>query len=523
MRRPAIETALDRGDPPAWLLSVSLASGRTLRYATRPLALATASGGLVACDGALQAAEDFAEVADLFALSGVASLTQGSVEIASEVDLAALQADGEAVLGARAELALAYDGQAWEDRRVVLGDAVVQGAELGVAGEVSSLTLESLPPATSAPVGDDDRDLGDDWPPTLLDVAASDMSDVTGSKHVIVLGKPGSVPAYKVGNVGGQNRLVLCGHALPDLGTVTVYEDGVSIGTFTPAVATGTTGKYTYVESATAFGAANGGYTWAASRGGAARIDASNLPTINASDILRWLLSTAAIPVDWRRCERALQRIQSWPAGLYFDQETPAVDAIRNHLLPVLPLVELQSADGLYYAYADADSAPLGTALVAGQNLAGRAGRVKGSDVDAVRNSFTLLYAREESSGTFTGSVSLDADTSAVCYLSRQLLARPEAGDDGTRAADPVESALLWDAVTARRSLRAMAARVALPRRVLAHVSAQDLYWLEAGDAHPLDDAERSISGRRAIVSALSRVSTGIELACVDLTPASGG
>lgn len=520
MREAAIETQVARGNRPVWILTLTLPDGRMLRYGSRALTLATDAGEPITYEPLLLAVEDFAEELDLFALDGSLSLAQSAVEIATPDDLASLQSDWAHIPHAVAELALVWQGQTWERRRTVLGGALVQGAALGQDGEATTLTLEAAAAATSAPIGDDDRDLGDDWPPPLLDDTGIDvMTDVTGAKHVWVIGKPESIPAFKVGNVGGQNRLVLCGHALPDLGAVPVYVEGVLVASFTPAVATTVNGTYTYVQSAAHFHSADGSYTWSATSGGIARADASNAATRTAADILGWCLQHSGLRVDWRRMLRALLKLASWPAGLWVDQETPAIDVIRDRMVPFLPIIEVDSGEGIYFEYIDPHVQDVGPDLVVGQELIGRAGRMRATDTDAVRNRFVMAFQRDESAGTYASTVLVDHGNSALCYLSQQLLSRPEVRDDGVRADEPIECDLFWDATTARRSLLCRASRLALPRRVLDYVAAPDAYWLEAGGVHRLTDDARGISGARVAVTALSRISTGVRVECVDRTP----
>lgn len=518
MRNALAEAAIEEGRGPIWLLTLSLRDGRTIRMATEKVNVTTPTnlGGPYQYDPLLLGVEEFEEELDYFALEGAMSLTQARVQIATSTSLAALTSDWQHLAAATVELALIWPGEAWLARLVLLL-GVVQSPEWGRAGEVSTLTLEATPEPTSAYVGDPSRDVGADFA-GAVDTAAAAMTELDGAQYQTILGTPRSIPGYKVGDVGaaGANRLILCGHALPSLTAVAVTEDDLASANFTPVVVTSGTGApYTYVSSATEFRATDGAYTWSAVPGGIARADGLHSPTKSAGDVLRYLLSISGLTIDWARCERALQRLSGWSIGLYLDEAAPAIEVIRDHLLPWLPLVELRGGAGTWFAYADPFDLPIEARLVVGQGLVGRLGGMQMTDRDLIRNAFVIAYAPDEYlDHEFQETLTLDTDSDALCALSKQLF--------GTLAADSRECPISWDAVTVRRMAQHEARRLAMPRRFFRYLAAADHYWLRAGMGCTLTDADYSISGSRAVVRSIRRVGPmEVTIEVLDASPVS--
>lgn len=499
MRLPDAETVIARGGLPAMLCTITLPDGRRLRFADQPITVATRTSedGPYQYLPLLSGVSDFDEEVDPFGLDASSVLTQARVSIATTDDLAAMQGDWYAVTAATAEVALIWSGQLWHERITILAGARTQSVAFGVVGEVTTFSLEAGPAPTSADVGDDSRDIGADFPAPLLDTALGTMTDLAGSAYPIVIGTPSSVPAFKMGAVAGMNRLILCGHHLPDLSSVTVYVDGVSVGGFTPANATATSGDYAYVSSAVQFTAATGAYTWNAAHGGIAAADDANKPALGADGVLRYLLVASGLTIDWRRMLPTLAFLREWPFGIVADKQASAVSIIRDRLLDVLPLIEINGADGLWFLYAEPHRAPVEAQLFAGVQLVGRVGAMETTDIEQVRNSFSISFDFEAFSGDYLSTVTLDATNSALCYLSKQLYC--------VSAEDVIETAAFSDATSAMMSLRARASRAALPRRKLVYDLSPDSYWLAAGMVVEITDAAFGIASHRAAITKMSR------------------
>lgn len=519
MRLTQAEAELEDGHRPVWLLTLTLPDGRALRMASRPMRVLTRRGAVLSFDPFLAGVSEFDEEVDVFSLDGVGALTQAQVEIVtSGTALGALQGDWHHVTAATAELALLWDGQVWDDRLVALAGGIA-GAEFGLADQVSTLSLETTPPATSETIGDDARDVGADWP-TPTDTTGAQMSDLEGRKYVHVYGAAKSIPAYKVGEVAssGTNRLILCGHHLPRSGAsypVTVYEDGAS-GTSRTVINGTINGKeYAYVEGAD-FLSTDGAYTWDATYGGIAAADGADRPALGAEGVIRRLLVDSGLAVDWRSTEPALARLRDWRIAIYTDQEATAIEVLRDRVLRHLPVIEMNSGEGLWLAYCDPHVAVPEAHLTLGQQLLGRVGRMGVSDLEAIRNAFTVNYAPEATSGELVDTVTLDASTSALCALSQQLY--------GVRADTPIDCDATDDATTALRIAGARASRLALPRRVLTYELAPELYWLRARAVVTLTDAGYGVARQRAVCTRVSRtmVPFRARFELVDRTPVSG-
>ena len=490
------EAAIANGIPPVWLLSITLIDGRVYRCAPSPLRVVSRElAGTLVFEAGLVATEEFKEELDAFALSGVGSFSQVRIDIVVTDSLAALQADWLHLSAARAELAYVWSGQAWEDRQVVIAGATLQAMEIGVAGQISSFTLEAASPASSAAIGAASQDMGVDWPDTLLDLAGDEITSVVGIPYVFVIGDPYRVPAIKVGKVGTTNRLILCGHAIPGLSglsSVQVFEDGVAAGSFVPQSVVASGGQaYTYVDSLTVFASSNGAYTWDAVGGGVAASNDGTKPALRADGVLRWLLTQSGLRIDTRSMQTAYRRLAEWNVGVYLDKQATAIDVVRDRLVPVLPIVELVSGDGTWFAYVDPGREALDGELTVGQQLVGRIGRVTVSDTDVILNDYSARWGYDPASDTYAGTVTLGPTNSTLCYLSAQLY--------GTLADDVIDLSQVRDASTALRVLVARAARLALPRRSIEYVLSMDSYPVGVGWVGLLHDAELGIDGVRAV------------------------
>jgi hypothetical protein len=507
-RNASAEAALLAGTPPTWLFTLTLRDGRVIRAATAPISVPTydAADGPYQYADTLAGVSDFDDELDPFSLDGRGQFTQARVVVTTTDDLAALASDFYAPFAGRAELALVWPGQAWEDRVVMLSAGIMQSVELGYTGEASTFSIESSVTAGQT-IGDDARDVGVDFPSPLYDIVPEELSDLSGAKYQIIIGICDNVPGYKIGTDGaGNNRLLIAGHKFADTGAVSVYEDGVSLGLFAVTNATTTGGEpIAYLASATRFGAADGAYTFKSRLGGIAAADDANAPALYADGVLRYLLTATGLPVDWQACGPALRHLSGWKIGVWLDQEAGALDVIRDRLVPYLPIVEMHSGSGLWYAYSDPLFIVPEAELVAGVNLIGRVGRMESSDIAEVRNKFTINFDYDAFADTYAQTLTLDASNSTLCMVSRDALANIPAGDDGVRADDPIDSKETNDSATAMLILQARARRLAIPRRILTYLASPDLYTLPAGagvwltdDAWGLDRARGVIVKRRA-------------------------
>ena len=489
-----------------WLFTLTLPDGTVYKAATRPTKVTSIGGTPHAYDLTLTSSPTYVEEVDLFSLDASASFQQAQISFLTTADFAALMADWRWITSSRGELAVLINNATYEDRRILLADGRVQNLQVGLSGEKTTLVLEGIGALSGATIGGDSTDLGDVWTDPLTDTVAASVSSLVGRKRIFVYGNPNRVPAYKVGDVGGTDRLVLCGHVLPNLGTVLVYEDAGAGFSFIPATTANTGGDYSYVTSATAFRGADGGYTWDASRGGINAADDLTSPALRASGVLERLLVDSGEVIDWRSMEETLMRLDRFQCGFWVDEEVGALDLIRERMVPVFPLVEVMGPHGLYFAYSDPHVREPEVVLTEGQQLK-RLGRMTFSDADATFNEFTVNYDYNAQAGTYEGAVTIDKDNDAVCYLAHQL------AQSKTRAAKILKTAAIKDKATAYAVLRAQASRLALQRRQLTYLAALDvLEQVRAGQVFTLNSPTWGISNAKAVIRSITYAEPALTL-----------
>lgn len=456
---PNAAAALRQGRGPVVVCLLRLKGGTEYAFGTEAIEVRRRVGPAIQVSPGL-VVDDVESTIDPFALSGETALTQAQVSVVLPDSLTDAQGDWRYIGAAAGELARLWPGDVWEDRESMLAGTRLSGVTLGVAGAPSTFTLEAAPSKTSATLGDSSRTLGADFP-APVDQSAAALSDLSGIEYPMVYGAPTSSGAYKIGEVGGDSydRLVI-GHErwASAASTVTVYEDGVSVGTYTVQYDTATSGGYAYVRDAAVgvFDASRGAFTIAPTHGGSPGSNGSD-PVMTAGDMLELWLQRSGLAVDWARCRAAIQRLRLWPMGVYLDSATPAIQAIRDHIVSVCPLIELQSADGVWFYYADLDAPQVRGTLTEGQELLGAVGGVGLSEIEDVINAVTVRYAYDEAAGEYTASETVDTDTDAAACVSAQLY--------GTLTADAIETVAIHDAATARRAGRSLIHRRAYQRR----------------------------------------------------------
>lgn len=437
--------------------------------------------------------DDVESAIDPFGLSGETALTQAQVSVVLPSSLAAAQGDWRYVGAASAELARVWPGDAWEDRESMLAGTRLSGITLGGAGEPSTFTIEAALAQTSAAIGDATRTLGADFP-APLDTSGADLTTLEGVEYPAVHGAPYRAQGFKIGEIGGDNydRVVIAGHDWPDATNIYAYADGVVLGaTFPVLTATGPSGTYAYIRSNTgAFDSSVGAITVSPLWGGVPKRNNSG-PALRLGDLLELWLSVSGLAVDWARTLPALDYLRAWSGGVYLDAAVPAIDAIRDHIVTVAPLIEMQSSAGVWFFYADLDAPQVRGTLTEGQELLGPAGGVRLTEIEDVRNSVTVLYAKDEFTGEFSNSLVVDADADAAAYVSEQLY--------GELVDDAIESLSIADAVTARRAGRARIHRRAMQRRIITYL-VSDWAYVEVGEVYRVVAPSSSVD-RNAVVT----------------------
>lgn len=506
----ARDAAVAAGRGPVLVCLLTLPGGTRYAFGTEALTLTQRGIDTAPIQVIAGLVADEAEVAiDPFALSGETALTQAQVSVVLPDSAVAMQGDFRYVGAARAELARVWPGDDWQDRETLIAGTQLSGVTLGRAGEPSTFTIEAAPAKTSALIGDAGRLIGDDFPAPVA-VSGADLTRLDGVEYPQVHGAPYRSAGFKIGEIGGDgyDRVVIAGHKFYDTTAIEAFADGVSLGTFTVHNGTASSGDYAYIRSGTAtvFDEAAGAITVAPVYGGIVAYGHPRAAS-NLGDVLELWLAASELPVAWERCLPAIQRLRNWPGGVYLDRATAALSAIRDHLAQSLPLVELQSPEGLWFYLADLDTFARRGTLTEGQELIGPVGGVALTEIEDIYNAVTVRYAMDEASGEFTGSVTVDADTDAVCYVSTGLY--------GVRPADTIETVAVGDATTARRVGRAAMHRAAYQRRRMEWVIA-DTADVTVGEVYRVVSPTFSIDADAVLTSLVGGVSRSASFVVLD-------
>ena len=457
---PNARTALAAGRRPVVVCLLRLRGGTVYAFGTEQIeipqrgidtATIQASAGLVV--------DDMESALDPFALTGETSLTQAQVSVVLPTSLAGAQGDWRYIGAATAELARVWPGDAWQDRESLLAGTRLAGVSLGIAGEQTTFTIEAVRSPSSAMIGDASRTIGADFP-APIDVAAADLTSLEGVEYPQIHGAPYRSVGFKIGEVDADNydRVLIAGHHVV-AALVAAYNEGVLIASFS-VLNTSINGQdYAYIRSNVAgtLDASTGAITIGPAFGGIANVTGTE-PILSLGELLHLWLTLSGLDVNWGRTQAAIDALRAWPGGVYFDAATPAIEAIRDHILTVAPLIEMQSADGLWFYYADLTTPRVRGVLTEGQELIGSAGPLALTEIEDIRNSVTVRYAYDEFTGRFSGTVTVEADTDALAYVSDQLY--------GALPNEPIDAYSIKDATTARRVGRAVVHRRAAQRRM---------------------------------------------------------
>lgn len=451
----AANTALSAGGHGVYLVTVR-AGGIVIRAATQAADVPWATGHDLAY-AALARLEPLALEVNVGSLTGIGAYESIKVEIADEsTDAVSLQLAGHPLAGAVVEIALWWPGQDWELREVVLRGRA-RSPTLSPAGRLTGFTATSQPASSgSAGVVDPDVGITDEFPSRPYAV------ELAGNLFPVVLGRVRNIPGLKLGGWSSVDHLLLAGHWL-GAGDVNAYEDAsttpFAINPYTIVNTYSDEGrKVAWLEGAalSTFIAA-GALTVNLETGGAPRRDGAGA-TRTAADVLVWLLTKSERRVDWRRCQQALVHLATWDLGIYLDAESPAVNVIADRIVKVLPLVVLESADGLWYHYVDLSLNHPTADLVEGQNLLGPVPGTAldwGSEEDC-RNAYSLDWYYDHAVDQMRQHTAIDHDSDPMCRLGLDLT-------EEVRAEEPVDADMLWTETTARRSLLHRARRKSLP------------------------------------------------------------
>lgn len=190
------------------------------------------------------------------------------------------------------------------------------------------------------------------------------------------------------------------------------------------------------------------------------------------SDVLRAMLSSAAVPVDWSACQAALDAVRGLQIGGYVDDSTSVVEWVRTHLdvYGVAPTWTPRGL-GLRLSWVPPGAAPIARLEIGAGCTRAAPYRVAPGDLDEVAVRWAPARTIERTVETI------------VRRLGVEVVAR-----------DAVEARECWDESTA-----AHIGRVALWRHGPSETSGVSLdaarwWWLRVGDVVELTDAAMGLT-----------------------------
>ena len=369
---------------------VSLTAGKTYRWSEAPLSIDSGFGSLQ-ISGGLQNAE-----VDQTAkwLSQQPETRRATCDM-NGINVASLLAEGHEFDGAPVEIALWREGDAWEDRLILLSGYVVS---FGWGGAEEPLRLE----VEQGPL--QDRGLLPD-PQWVVSVSTWPYAaeNLNGKYYPVVLGCPGvgtvaAVPALFVESTvqGGTNNYLLVAGHLVSATTVVVF-DGSNSETLT--VISGVDGEGRPVALVD-LGAAttlavdpelNYYTSWTEAGWRTGGQDSG------AGSVLQAVLSQSTLPVDWGAVGSARDILDGYTVGAFIQNPLSPLEWITSALLPLLPAVVVVGPSG--WRVAPVPLVPTRADCVAtveagdGRPGAVRLGAVQRIGRDEVVNDLALRYA----------------------------------------------------------------------------------------------------------------------------------
>jgi hypothetical protein len=520
------------GKAPYWLLEIDM-EGRIFRFSTEPLEVTRANGSTVAFRGGLSG------------LSVSRSAASVAVTVSGE-DWALLEAQGVDIASSRATLWRWFDGQNLNDAELIRAGRLDR-PEYGPIPEPLTFSIVDIDWTDQTVVPSGDMVIDDTtWPVT----SPFELQDgARGASYPLVIGlpgwcylEPGSTafafavgPAYLVEYNAGtafwfNSKVVFAGHGLA---AASVRLHDLSDGVYEQR-----TVKYTedlrgrrvaYVDF---LGPANvvrpiDGHAYAVSfldlAGYGAGLEWKGEPIRGAGQLLCYLLTenlfstdrTVKMRVDIGAQEAQRAYLDRWKIDCVIAEPADVLAWIRAHLVPILPIREVQGPGGIYFAVwrydATAADVVLTIDLDRGAHLDGRI-----RDAGKVYNEFVLDY-RKDATGEYLFRRTLTAEAEAAdatvrgSYLCRisQERERARTGVSGVRLKRGTTD-VVWDSGTADLILQSWALQHAIPPVAATIRGGQGLEILRRGDVIALNSTTMYWTDRLAIVEDLTSDDSGV-------------
>lgn len=376
------------------------------------------------------------------------------------------------------EVALLEDGDDWSKRETVIAGARVVSLSQTLGGEWS-LRLEKDLERDSA-MALTAHTIKESYAGTLFGVRTYYNTGDHDQPWPTAVGRCYGVPLIRWA-YGSSDDLALCtGHHLP-AGDVPIFDRGVEFtgsrspltpknSSISPASDDLPPQRFSYFEGGSGTSSING-RSWEDEDGSLANyceglsvrlaqggcVNSRGEVVLGAGMVLEHMLRESKIAVDWPRMARTLRLLQGWDIGVYIDGRESWLAIIRDRLLPVLPLIEHESDQGLWYSYhVPWQTQPRGT-LVSGRDFS----MVSGIEWDMdIVNTVVVKYAYDYSVGEYTKQITTGPDHSPVCSASAGASAFGVRQDS-----QPLTSTVVHTESAAIMVGRTIAERNAVPRR----------------------------------------------------------
>ena len=521
-----------------WVLSLEYAGG-TWYLGQESITIDDGTGGtIVISDGLLDLA-DMTETLDLWSTDSPRRSVP--VEFDLGVDVAVLIEQGHDLAGCVAELAQLADGDDWSARRPFVSGRLQEpqyGADgEGVRASIEQDVLSSDETIVATYRADDILDalVASGVYTAYYTGPGAGLGELSVTRPAaIVIGTPGggTVPGSRAKRVvyvqhvtTGVISLVflIAGHAVAATSvTLTNSEDNssdvapvlnlsvngtqVALGMYPTALATL---NYLGIIST----------TWDS---GGGLIDETGGEMETAGDFIAYLVRLTEQQVDHGRVNAARQALRAFKVGTYIDESITVAEYIREAMLDIVPVSMAIGPRGVYpYVWRyDATSADAVAHFDLTEDLEiEREGLVTYEDADKIENTVEMLYGWSPTSESFTSALQSRGDGrvprvqfgaragNILDYYTDPVLARSWARYGVRRAT--IESAVVYDDLTAARVLAWRSRRYALPSRVVDYTCPQRWAWIEPGDLVTVTDPDLAWSERLCLVQSRAWASDG--------------
>lgn len=413
-----------------WGMEVRIGS-KTVRLASAPLKLRDATGASRIY--AVGLSEEI-EITDAYEPGSSSGPRSVSVAIPNRMVDALAQIQAGFFLSGTAELFLAIDGQAYEDRLVVMDGDLTGGVAFGVTSSSMIRTTLSDPQQAGLPL----------TPYVIeLDRFSAAATSAYGARFPYVFSEAYSVAApivsYPASPGTGVTYALACvpGNGLEVTGVSVngVEKDPADVSYAWESIITldDAGGQYLGVKF-------TGTAVWSGDE--SITVDVTGGADRYLHQCVRALLD-GFTTLGRRRTHYELlgeivQSLGSVTASLYVNGSgagtaATAISAIESTLTESFPMLSMVTTDGRYGPVVTDARMPVRGSLTLGIELLSREGEIEESDKDELRNGFTLLYNYDHETDSYNSVATRSPGNSVLCSRSAEML--------GERYADPVEAA----------------------------------------------------------------------------------